>query len=145
MHQGGVHDLQAEAVRHQVRVHLLPQEDRFEGIISPIIIEAVRRTQKEEEEEIHPIHQGKCSVNPCLFIMWVVLTIKSFSNDSHESKFETVSIEVLTKLVSGTSWMPRGTSRGTCTAPSDSCGGGRSASSGTPFDRKISDWVDIPS
>ena len=60
MHQGGVHDLQAEAVRHQVRVHLLPQEDRFEGIISLIIIEAVRRTQKEEEEEIHPIHKEKC-------------------------------------------------------------------------------------
>ena len=61
MHQGGVHDLQEEAVRHQVRVHLLPQEDRFEDIISLItIIEAVRRTQKEEEEAVHPIHQGKC-------------------------------------------------------------------------------------
>ena len=143
MHQGGVHDVQEEAVRHQVRVHLLPQEDRFEGIISLIIIEAVRRTQKEEEEEIHPIHQGKCSVNPCSFVH--LGCIKSHRNDSNESKFETVSFEVLTKLVSGTSWMPRGTSRGTCTAPSDSCGGGRSASSGTPFDRKISDWLDIPS
>ena len=98
--------------------------------------------KKRRKRSIRFIRKSVESIHARLYI-WVVLKVIETILMSRNSRL--FHSRFWTKLVSGTSWMPRGTSRGTCTAPSDSCGGGRSASSGTPFDRKISDWLDIPS